>query len=371
MNMSTRVRALSTVVLVGSAFLIGVATAHPFQSGDTARAAARQVRDAQLVSSTAGWVLTATGLVRTDDAGVSWRSILPPSVAPKSVVSVFFLDPLRGWVIVRGAAIGTPPGVALTAYRTVDGGSTWLGSVVGKTAYGNPVNPTLTFDDALNGWLDWGLEGSRRLAGSQLLVTSDAGVTWTERKSPIRGRVVGSPQRLWIAGSRAGSSELYTSIDVGLSWQRVQLPLPSQHAKSSIVIDRILAVDANRATVSVSYTGHEEPGVGIYTTIDGGLSWSVVADVPTSVRIAEDVSAATAIPDANTVVVVLPKGDVAYVARGTTVTQVTPVGLVAGVFKLSFADAAFGWALTFAEGPDNGRLFATRDGARTWRELSP
>lgn len=372
MNQPTQLRTAWRALIVIAALVLGVVSAHPTGPAQVAGAPVRHVRDAQLVSPLSGWALTAVDLARTDDAGASWRSILPPAVAPSSILSVFFLDPLRGWVLARGETIlGTPPGATVLMYRTVDGGRTWLVALVGRTAYGHPVAPTLSFGDAVYGWVDWGLEGTRAARGSQLFVTTDGGVTWSQRRSPIPGRVAGTPSRLWIWGVRAGSSELYTSTDLGSSWRLVQLPLPGTHANASIIIDRVLPLDANRATVAVSYSGEQQPGLGIYVTADGGATWSLVADIPTSVRIADEISAATAVPEPGTVIAVLPKGDVAYVTRGGTIAQLAPVGLAPAVFKLSFANPDVGWALTFADGPDNGRLFATRDGARTWGELAP
>lgn len=363
-------RVLLTAVVVLMAVTVGAATGW-YARPVTTFAAAREVRDAQLVTPNTGWALTRTRLARTDDGGTTWSTITPVGVDPRAIRDVHFIDATRGWLVAAGALSAARQATELTLHRTTNGGVTWLPSIIGATRFGAPGSIYLHFADPRVGYVNVSLEGSPSVGPSQLFVTRDAGLTWADSPSPARGRVGGSASLSWIAGGPGGFTRLYASVDTGTSWSRVAVPLAPTRAGSSAIYGRPLSINATEAIVPVSFSGDKTPGVGFYVTRDSGTTWTLASDVMTPTLVSEDVPVATAIPNDATFIAVLPRGNVAYVIEAGTPRTIQTLGLAPGVFEVWFPTPSVGWAITFAAGPERGRLFATADGARTWRELAP
>lgn len=358
------------IVAIVVAFALGATGA---QVAPRASAAVADLRDAQLMTPTIGWALTGSRLAWTEDGGASWRTITPAALDVSQVLDVFFVDALNGWVAARGTQLPIAPGsTTLVAYRTSNGGTTWTLSVVGVTDHGAPGTTHLTFEDALRGWMNVSLEGSSALGPSQLFATVDGGVTWAKRTSPARGRATGAPSRTWLNGGPGSFTTLHTSSDGGATWQPVEVPIPSAHAGADVVYGTPLALDGARAVLPLTYAGSVKPGVAFYTTADGGRTWTLAVDVATPTRISVGLPVATALIDASTWIAIPPRADTVYTVNVQTGAQAIPTqGLPPGVFEISFATREAGWATNFVTGPTQGRLFATSDGGRTWRELAP
>jgi photosystem II stability/assembly factor-like uncharacterized protein len=60
-----------------------------------------------------GWILTDTGILRTDDAGETWTPSAPPE--PRAVRRIYFVNPQVGWLLGGTGLI----------FKTTDGGKTW------------------------------------------------------------------------------------------------------------------------------------------------------------------------------------------------------------------------------------------------------
>jgi len=335
------------------------------------RGAVTELRDMQLVTTSVGWALTQSRLARTDDGGATWRSITPIGVQAMDIITVDFLSAQQGWVVVATPVTAGALVMPLVAYRTVDGGTSWIATPIGHTSYGGTRTARLHFGDAADGWLDLSLEGAAVLGPSQLFVTSDGGVTWTEAASPARGRVSGSPALTWIAGG-SGGGVLASSSDSGKSWSRSAVPVPASHQGAAVVVGRPLSLDSAHAVLPVSFAGDARPGIGFYSTVDAGATWQLVADIPTDRQVSADIPVATALVDGQTWIAVPPQAATVYVASSSSAPQaITTTGLPAGVFDISFASRTVGWASNFVAGPMRGRLFATTDGGHRWRELAP
>lgn len=369
MRRITRASTVGAIVIAG---LVAGAGIRLLVENATAQAAVHDARDMQMMTSEAGWIMTGTRLARTDDHGVTWRAITPSGVASSSIRAISFSDPSRGLLVVQGEISRSSRSSSLVAYRTSDGGSTWSSAAIGSTSYGFPVNLSMYVVSGTNAWVTWGLEGANSVAGSQLFRSADGGASWAAAASPINGLISGNASRLWLIGRRGGESRLYTSGDEGMTWTGSVAAAPSSHSGAAVVYDRVLSIDRNNAIASVSYAGSAKPGIGIFRTADGGGSWVPVADVPASSRVADQIAAPTSFVDSNSLVAVLPKGDVSYVLRSDGSSQRTATtGLVGGIFKISFATLSNGWAISHLDGPDQGRVHATQDGGRTWKELIP
>ena len=86
------------------------------------------------VDSTHGWIglqrgvgglsgANAAGLIATIDGGATWSCV--ERLPSEDVISVWFDDPIHGWVTTRSDDFGTPRSRGARIWRTEDGGRTW------------------------------------------------------------------------------------------------------------------------------------------------------------------------------------------------------------------------------------------------------
>jgi len=176
------------------------------------------------VAPNTGWVVAvfdndAYALIATSDGGRSWEKQLSGAAGGRTTYLHFF-DTNRGVF----AALGQPARL----YTTDDGGRTW--SARGLAAA--PADAmSLSFVDPKDGWLllDSGSVGD---PSARLLRTGDGGVSWTDLGSPLPNgdqafRVqFASQENGWLDSVNAGPYA-YRSDDGGATWQRVALPAPS------------------------------------------------------------------------------------------------------------------------------------------------
>lgn len=120
-----------------------------------------------------GWAIAALdGLLKTEDAGKTWRKVSTSFLPPESALSrVRFLDRERGWLAGRA---GSRPAL----WATTDGGDTW------RLIHHGPEPPVgfsgglvdVAFFDQQEG-IAVGSDGFNAI----IVVTTDGGVTWTIR----------------------------------------------------------------------------------------------------------------------------------------------------------------------------------------------
>jgi len=125
-----------------------------------------------MVSETAGWALTGTAVLRTNDGGETWTDVTPESAAGATIDAASFLDAHRGWCT---AVREVTPGIVI--FRTADGGKSWQSRTV-ETKYPPPA-ATLQFTDARNGWLMVSLGVAAGSEGVEIYRTGDGGASWS------------------------------------------------------------------------------------------------------------------------------------------------------------------------------------------------
>ncbi len=192
--------------------------------------------------------------LRSDDGGQSWHE---PAGSPglKWAEPISFHDEMHG----------------LTAddeevRYTLDGGATWLESVIPGTERVNGLAtpaPDRYFAAA------WSVAG-----GGHLWRSTDSGQTWTVVAGGIQAGVAGklvqflNPDTGFFLGSLGTTRRVYRSDDGGDSWSL----LPST-GLPAIVSDMFWS-DTQIGLASVFSSGSE----GIYRTTDGGVSWTIVSE---------------------------------------------------------------------------------------------
>ena len=266
--------------------------------------ARRSLRSARCLLLTACWLLLTAHSASA--AGV-WTRQRSNSLA--WLHAIYFLDENRGW------AVGGN-GVVLT---TTDGGNQWR---VGRRSVEDSLRDVY-FSDEQNGWLvcdrDVYKLQTESEARSYLLQTVDGGSTWK------RVNVIGADHdvrlvralfteggRGWVFGE-AGT--LYATRDGGGSWEKQRVPTRYLLLGGSFL-------DSTRGWLVGA-------GATLLQTADGGETWrtGTLTNLASATR------------------------DDSLEARRVRFTSV------------SFVDERHGWAVG-----TRGRVFATRDGGRSWVE---
>lgn len=216
---------ISVVVIA----MIGIGYVRPSLGAPSARVlnpavpSTYQLAGVDFVSPANGWFVATFdsgrfALLHTTDAGRSWTRQLTGETNQRGVYMRFF-DLTHGVF----ALVGNQ---ALT-FRTSDGGRTWSSRpTINSSAYVQSV----TFIDPRRGW---SLIRSTGNPGEvQLLRTDDGGTSWTNLGSPAA--TDDQPYRVQFTDTAVGwldsvsvKPHAYKTIDGGVSWMQVALPAPA------------------------------------------------------------------------------------------------------------------------------------------------
>jgi photosystem II stability/assembly factor-like uncharacterized protein len=177
-----------------------------------------------------------TGVYLSDDAGDSWQS---KGLTNVGSISKVIIDPKNADNMYVGAmgslyAQSNNRGV----YKSTNGGNTWTNVLFVSDKTGvidmaiNPINPNILYS-----------------------------ATWERTRTPIT-RVYGG-----------ATSNIYKSIDAGLTWTLLTNVLPNTTDKGRISID---ISNSNPDIVIATYTNATGSTLEIKKTINAGLSWNTL-----------------------------------------------------------------------------------------------
>ncbi len=299
-----------------------------------------ELRGLSVLSSTVAWASGAKGTVLRTIDGAHWQTLAVPDAGALDFRDIHATSASSALIMSAG------PGDASRIYRTVDGGASWQLQARNPDAAG--------FWDAMAFWDDQnGIVFGDPVEGHfQVLVTSDAGVSWRAQNNPAgavtalqdEGAFAASGTCLTVAGTRdawistggATVARVLHSSDRGASWTAATLPIP-----------------AGAPTKGAFSVGFQNPRQGMAVggdyklpalaslngarTEDGGASWNAVAVLPEGFM---------------SVVLPVPGASHSYVAAGLagsgfsiddgkswTVLGRTPINTV------GFASPTSGWAI--------------------------
>ena len=322
-----------------------------------------------------GWGVTEAQIVRTNDGGLTWYNVTPPDVTETgSTVETFILDNEHAWV--QKPDFNNFPNNGLL-YHTADGGLTWT---ISSTPFSGG---DLSFIDANSGWMlaDLGVgAGSNAVAVFQ---TRDGGATWTQTYTndpnlsgagdslPLGGiksdLIPLNMQTAWVTGVTyaSGTVYLFRTDDSGHTWAPVTLQLPSGADNSELGIDKdqLQFFSAKDGFLDVRMSG-EQTQTAVYTTNDGGTTWTLTPTSIPNAGASDFLSAQEAI---------IYNGQQFYVTRDAarTWTTVSPNVVFGDSFaSMDFVNLNVGWVITVD--PNNHRsLNRTNDGGATWSPVLP
>jgi photosystem II stability/assembly factor-like uncharacterized protein len=204
----------------------------------------RMIMAMSFCSPTIGCVVTNSGQIsRTTDGGSTW--VLQASGTNWALTAVHLASPGQGWAIATNRL----------ALRTTDGGEHWETHPLGLS--GPAMLTDIFFIDERTGWITSDLAASSAMVdGTPLLVTTDAGTTW----STVSTVPMLSVRAIWFTeratGWLIGGGQVLASQDGGRSWG------PSYSSDSDFFVDMFFS-DPHRGWV-LGYYGtllrYQSPG---------------------------------------------------------------------------------------------------------------
>ncbi len=346
---------------------------------------AGRIESMKLLTPDVGWAATNKKLFWTTDGGAQWKDISPRTKSDRVITSAFFLDVSHGWALLAHAGKEDPQtGVSETLFElasTGDAGGAWSvkpleipdpepsRSLSGETWF--------DFADAAHGWILVRVNGNTAMSGGVLRATEDGGATWRTLGVPAAGPIrFITPTDGWLDGGANGEAGpgLYVTRDGGRDWTSIAIKAPPElGAKTSPTyrLPQFSDKDSGSMLVTFSQPNDESPKLVLFTTRDGGHTWSQRGSAEeggtswqTTYAGAEWMAFGCPSREFATLRSVGEKVSESRVPKGESEAICGGVG--GGVGQVSFVDRTRGWALLFA-----GELVATSDAGQSWRRITP
>jgi hypothetical protein len=370
----------------------------PIPSGPT-------VADAQLVDATHGWALldsSPSELLWTNNGGISWTNITPPSAAliGDQVLGVDFESDTSGWV-----ATSDDPTIPPLLSYTSDAGQTWTSAALpaGQAVFETYGEAHFDFVDPTHGWIDIDEGTDAQSTHGILFGTTNGGITWTQLSTPVPGvvRFITDTDGWLIGGSGPGDGTtggggptggFFMSHDGGATWQQETLPPPAVYESDE---EFYIAPDHDLGPPSITAATFVNPATGgadavvFYESTDAGVTWSVDNTYVVTASAPTPIVPYQIIGPSQWVVAPVHQASAGLLAAPVTYTTGaagnawTPMPNIEGtpglVASLSFGDMMHGWTLVNFSGCTDGKstcyskteLYGTQDGGATWSLLKP
>ncbi len=329
------------------------------------------LRQLNMIDAFNGWGITETAILRTVDGGLHWFDVTMPATDLTGLaISSKFLDATTGWVVTNQSETG--PG---SLYRTTDGGQSW-------SRYEAPFGGGyIRFSDPNHGYVLTITGAAMSKQSVALYKTDTGGANWTlqyyndptipgySNTLPLGGHKNGltfhGSLTGWVGGDTPspGFVYLYKSTDFGVSWVQTPLALPGGYEQANIITTEPTFFGANDGVLPVWMgltSGHD---LFIYTTHDGGSTWSYSTSSTHNAESILFVSLNDAFGwDWNGTFHVTHNG-------GASWNIVTPdVNFASGFRGMDFVSTSTGWVLM--ESPEGyASLYRTTDGGFHWTAL--
>lgn len=327
------------------------------QPGSVAPVIVNQAR----TSPTGGWVLTDRSVLRTDDAGRSWRTTELADVAagghrPES----FFATPSAAWV----ATVRPASGAAVVTRVDRDASTT-------VAALPDPVPGDARLTLSILG-RDRGFAAVDRAShGADLYRTGDGGRSWTvvARDQPFDGPI----HFVTAATGWAFGSAVWRTDDGGRTWRRQHPPAPFTTALPGRFTT--LSMFGARGVLAVEVPTGMMGYLIFDITHDGGRSWQPRESPENSRYTNTGPPRILAATDADHWYLLIADRVWVTADAGRHWTVRSRHALDGAFLTASFADRIHGWASATPTGCETAdvrvgcTLLTTDDGGRSWRPL--
>ena len=244
-----------------------------------------RLRGLSAVSSRVAWASGSLGTVlRTVDAGKTWKSVGPPGTAALQFRDIQAFDGDDAVIL----SIGT--GADSRVYVTSDAGRTW--KLTFQNDDPNAFYDCMTFFDRRHGLaLSDPVDGRFRI-----ISTSDGGRSWrvldAEMPPALEGEfafaasgqcLVSSGGRdAWFATGGAAEARVFRSDDRGKSWKVSSTPIRS--GPSAGIFALAFRDSRNGLAIGGDFATPDTAPDALALTSDGGRSWKLVKDAPNEYR---------------------------------------------------------------------------------------
>jgi len=212
----------------------------------------------------------------TSNSGATWIDVTPQTSgnAPGTKVSGYFVNAQTGWTF------RLQPEKSVTILGTQDGGQSWSQLATVPVKYGDGAL-FVVFSDAQHGWFEETTAGLNSPFSGELFSTGDGGNNWKRAASTEQGNLpfVGSLSAqkdgtIWLIGA-----EIRKSTNGGKTWSQVNLPL-SADQKTEEVSTPVFFENGD-GVIIIQLQGGDWV---LYTTRDGGRTWSLQSKLPLALR---------------------------------------------------------------------------------------
>jgi photosystem II stability/assembly factor-like uncharacterized protein len=232
---------------------------------------------------------------------------------------------------------------------------------------------SITFLDALHGWVSVNLRTGNLSNPGVMFATGDGGATWTQATLPFSGSLYFENASVgWLVGSRVPTTRnlIAMTLDGGITWQTQTLAGPTNAQGGPATIGDPVMYTTDDGSLPVTYGTQLE----IYSTRDSGKTWNAGSSftLPGEDNLSEPTATSA--------------GLTGYVAVGTTIYKTSDAGqtwsaLSAAQFAgapggLRFSSTLSGWAFGFGgtcTGPKGSQTCSytwqaqhTSNGGLTW-----
>lgn len=325
-----------------------------------------------------GYAVGDNVLLKTEDAGLSWFPIVPPS---PNLYKVFFLDADKGFITAGDGQIFvttdgghswrvsqqyfsenvigitfTPNGTGFVCgsnrflARTADEGATWTQIDLGFLSYGGNLTCIKFYNDKL---------GYAATSGGTVIKTTDGGLSWAEldriSDANFADIYIHDENTAYIVGGYAGGY-IQKTVDGGKSWLLPYFTYPGRHATYYAI-----AADPEKKKIVAAGAGGTAPlgygGRKIITTTDNGETWSTQSG-----NFALNYYTAQFINDSTGYIAGEEGLSYKTTDRGESWKPVGTRGFAFNNVGISFPDEQNGFLL-------NDTLYKTTNGGATWKKL--
>lgn len=325
-----------------------------------------------LATERVGWVVTETGLSRTEDGGQTWIDARPEGWTASAANAL----------VDANTAYLASDNLPMTMAATHDGGRSWSTATIDDRRIGS--GPTLSFQTPMKGFATFtDRRGEPRL---RVYATVDGGRTWTGPRLGRIPRIEASLGKMqgpsggilyMVSGkydNRPFNNRFVMSMDGGVTWKTRPFPIggPSPRgAQKWIGQFRLEADGALRLAMLADDRG------SVWRSRDDGATWELVKALPRDV----DVSGGD---------LMTPTTWVFELADGTGFRSTVDAGAHWRITKTNsdiriaadtktFVSREMGWGYRVCRSPfgrradcagkEDNALVATSDGGRTWSRL--